>query len=59
MDEVLEVEVRWKLGRANKGSLSIPKKLQFRVQKRVQKIENENAYLWPVWGEWRDVPTAK
>lgn len=54
-----EVEIRWKIGRANKGSPELPKKLQFRVRVSEtvvsgltgEQIDRER------WEKWKDVPT--
>ena len=50
-----DIEIRVKLGRANKGSPRVPEKLQYRVQRRVQITDDGQRWEELEWGEWRDV----
>lgn len=59
-----DIEFRWKLGRASKGGSSIPKKLQYRVQKSRRVQDGDYGFIGYshdelYWDEWRDVPNAK
>jgi hypothetical protein len=56
------VEMRWKMGRANKGSPSIPQKLQYRYWRTF--LVDDDGHTSPIhpheasygWSEWLDVP---
>lgn len=55
-----DIEIRWKLGRANKGSPEVPTKLQYRVQNIVTVNDatyGEQGYVRQElqWSVWRDV----
>jgi hypothetical protein len=43
MSQITDVEIRWMVGRASKGSPSLPTHLMYRVQRD------------GVWSEWRPV----
>lgn len=55
------IELRWKLGRANKGSPSVPRKLQYRTLFYPVRIASGDIVLQQKTAEeseWQDVPTA-
>lgn len=55
------IEMRWKLGRANKGSPSVPKTLQYKVMLvRVLEPPKDGmmTMVWTgQWSGWMDVPS--
>jgi hypothetical protein len=61
---IKNIDLRWKIGRAKKGSKSIPKKLQYRVQESVRVTEGSysigrmSGHNELRWSEWRDVPES-
>lgn len=53
---ILDMEMRWRLGRANRLSVSIPKKLQYRVLTTGILMTPDGEKPTRQWSEWRDVP---
>jgi hypothetical protein len=53
------IELRWKYGRANKGSPELPKRLQYRHW-IAYAAANGNAMfpIEPQWSDWKDVPSG-
>jgi hypothetical protein len=58
------IELRWKLRKANKGHTSIPKSLQYRVQNVIVITDNTYGFTGHsreelVWSDWKHIPTSK